>query len=71
MPFNTKVAPSSWSSPHNYGHKYTDTTMVRSDLAKVTTRGDLSYLIDEVDTVDCRTCITTGNKVYLKSCIAG
>ena len=60
MPTNTKEAPSSSSSPH----KYTDTMMVWSDLAKVATKGDLSYLIDEVDTGDCRTCITTGNKVY-------
>ena len=71
MPSNTKVAPSSWSSLHNYGHKYTNTIMVWSDLAKVTTRGNLSYLIDKVDTGDCRTYITTGNKEYLKSCVAG
>ena len=32
-------------------------------ISNLTTRGDLAYLLDEVDTTDCRSCITTGNEV--------
>lgn len=61
MPTNTKLARPSCANREDY-EENNATITIQISLA---TKGDLSYLIDEVDigSTDCRSCITNGNMV--------